>query len=125
MDTSIIVFQGTGGGATIYLGNGTGSFTFQTMFYSDITGGGPGFDIVADLNGDGIPDIGLQWGDTIDIHLGQPGATYTAPFSIGTGPAPGSLLVENLHGQPASADLPDIVVSDYSGGVTVLNNISK
>jgi len=120
-----LVFQGTGGGATIYLGDGTGSFTFQTMFYSDVTGGGPGFDAVADLNGDGIPDILLQWGDTIDVHLGEPGANYAPTFSIGTGPAPGSVIFEDLHGQAPSAGLPDIVVPDYSGGVTVLINKTK
>jgi len=119
------VLQGTGGGAYIYFGNGKGSFSYQTMFFGDFNGGGPGFNIVADLNGDGIPDIGLQWGDTIDIFLGEPGATYAYSLSIGTGPAPGSVLIEDLHGQSASSGRPDIVVPDFSGGVTVLFNKTK
>jgi len=119
------VLQGTGGGAYIYLGNGKGSFTYQTMFFGDSIGGGAGFNIVADLNGDGIPDIGVQWGDTMDIFLGQPGATYVYSLSIGTGPAPGSIITENLHGQSAKSGRPDIVAPDRSGGVMVLNNVTK
>jgi hypothetical protein len=81
--------------------------------------------MVADLNGDGIPDIALQWTDTLEIYLGQGSATYANPFDIGTYIYPGSLIVENLHGQPASAGLPDIVVPDLNGGVMVLFNKTK
>lgn len=63
--------------------------------------------------------------DTIAVYLGLGGAAYAAPFDIGTGPVPGSLLAEDLHGQPLSAGLPDIVVPDNSGGVMVLINKTK
>jgi len=58
-------------------------------------------------------------------YLGQGGATYAAAFSVGTGPSPGDVLVENLHGQSTSSGLPDIVAPDASGGVTVLINKTK
>jgi len=81
--------------------------------------------MVADLNGDGIPDIAILGSDTLEIFLGLGGAKYASPFEIGTGPAPGDILVENLHGQPPRAGLPDIVAPDTSGGVVVLINKTK
>jgi len=79
---------------------------------------------VADINGDGIPDIGMLQGNTLEIYLGQGGATYATPFNIGTGPNPGSILLEGLHGQTATAGIPDIVEPDTSGGVMVLLNLT-
>jgi len=111
------------GGASIYLGDGAGAFTYQTGLDDPV--GAPGFNMVADLNGDGIPDIAVLGADTLAIFLGTGGATYAAPFDIGTGPSPGSLLVANVHGQPASAALPDIVAPDSSGGVMTLINQTK
>ncbi|MGA2577369.1 MAG: VCBS repeat-containing protein [Bryobacteraceae bacterium] len=80
---------------------------------------------MADINGDGIPDIEILQSDTIEIYLGEGGATYATPFCIGTGPFPGDILVENLHGQSPTKGLPDIVVPDTSGGVMVLLNLTK
>jgi hypothetical protein len=109
-------------GAGVYLGNGTGGFTF-----SQTVGGqaqNSTFNLVADVNGDGIPDILELQFDSIEIFLGEGGASYADPFTIGTGPSPGSILVENLHGQSATAGLPDIVAPDTSGGVMVLFNLT-
>ena len=64
-------------------------------------------------------------GDTLAIYLGEGGATYATPFYIGTGPIPGAILTENLHGQPASKGLADFVAPDYSGGVVVLINLTR
>jgi len=119
----LVQFAGASG-VTIYLGNGTGTFTYQTLL------GGPinfvqGIELVSDLNGDGIPDIAISGGDTLSIYLGQGGATYALADNIGMGPSPGTLLVENLHGQHASAGRPDIVVPDFTGGVVVLINTTK
>jgi peptidyl-prolyl cis-trans isomerase C len=62
---------------------------------------------------------------TLGIFLGKGDGTFQAPFYIGAGPNPGGILVENLHGQPASAGRPDLVAPDQSGGVMVLINTSK
>jgi hypothetical protein len=59
---------------------------------------------------------------TIAILLGKGNATFAAPYYIGAGRSPGDLLLENLHGQAASAGLPDVVVPDVTGGVMVLIN---
>ena len=110
-------------GAGVYLGDGAGGFT-----YSQTVGGqtlNPTLNLVADVNGDGIPDILELQSDTIQIFLGEGGAKYAAPFSIGTGPSAGSILVENLHGQSPKAGLPDIVEPDTSGGVVVLLNLTR
>jgi len=118
-----LVLQSSSGGAYVYLGSGTGAFTSQaTLRATTICSGTT---VVADVNADGIPDITLLGCNTISIFLGQGGATYAVPFSIGAGPSPGSVLVENLHGQSPSAGIPDIVAPDTSGGVMVLVNNSK
>jgi len=120
-----IVLQSVGGGASVYLGDGRGNFTSDTVLLGLRPDSVAGINMVSDLNGDGIPDIALLETDTMVIYLGQGGGTYAAAFSIGTGSAPGALLVENLHGQSASSGLPDIVVPDFNGGVTVLINATK
>jgi hypothetical protein len=112
-----------GAAASIYLGDGTGAFTAGPLLQGP--GAGTGIDLVSDVNGDGIPDVLVLGADSINVYLGQGGATYATPFAIGTGPLPGSLLTENLHGQSPSAGLPDIVVPDLSGGVRVLINLTK
>jgi len=119
-----LVLQDTsGGGAAIYIGDGKGDFTSGAALKGAV--GVPGVNIVADINGDGIPDIEILQSDTIEIYLGEGGATYATPFCIGTGPFPGDILVENLHGQSPTKGLPDIVVPDTSGGVMVLLNLTK
>jgi FG-GAP-like repeat len=109
-------------GASIYLGNGSGGFTFSQTLGQSIRN--PSLNLAADVNGDGIPDICILESDTLEIYLGQGGATYAIPFSIGTGPSPGSILVEDLHGQSSKAGIPDIVVPDTSGGVMTLLNLT-
>ena len=109
-------------GVAIYLGNGKGEFDPQVTLGSSLDGIVVSYYLVADVNGDGVPDICVLAGSTMAIYLGEGGATYAAPFSIGAGPGPGSILVENLHGQSPEAHLPDIVVPDTSGGVMVLLN---
>ena len=45
--------------------------------------------------------------------------------TVGVGPGAFQILLENLHGQPSTAGLPDLVEPDSSGGVTVLTNLTK
>jgi len=121
-DGNLDLVLGGGSGAEVYFGNGKGAFSSFTSLPGLL--GTSGYNCVADVNGDGIPDLLISGSDTLYVYLGQGGATYAAPFSIGTGPSPGSLLVENLHGQSPTAGLPDVVVPDSSGGVMVLFNLT-
>jgi hypothetical protein len=106
-----------GSGAFVHLGNGNGTFTSPGKLYYGPSGAATGAYSVADVNGDGIPDLLILGDDTLDVYLGQGNATYATPFSIGTGPSPAGLLLENLHGQSSKAGIPDIVAPDTSGGV--------
>ncbi len=115
------------GSASLYLGDGTGTFTFLTSSaglprFEGLAFGATG---VADVNGDGVPDVLVTGSDTLYIYLGVGDGTYANPLVVGTGPSPGSILVENLHGQSPIAGLPDIVVPDTSGGVLVLTNLTQ
>src|ERR1022692_532632 len=119
----LVIGQTSPGGVVVYLGDGKGGFT-QSQAITDALNA-PGAVMVADLNGDGIPDIGLMEAGTLGIFLGNGNGTFAAPYYIGAGENPGNVVAVNLHGQPASAGRPDIVVPDLSGGVMVLVNTSK
>jgi hypothetical protein len=119
----LVVGQVLNGGVVVYLGDGKGGFT-QSQAITDALNA-PGAVMVADLNGDGIPDIGLMEAGTLGIFLGNGNGTFATPYYIGAGENPGNVVAVNLHGQPASARRPDIVVPDLSGGVMVLVNTGK
>jgi hypothetical protein len=109
--------------AAVYLGNGHGGFTlkgtlpFAASYYNPAQ--------AADINGDGIPDALLPADGSLEIFVGKGDGTFYTPFDIGTGPGAGQILTQNLHGQPATAGLPDIVAPDSSGGVRVLINLTR
>jgi hypothetical protein len=119
-----VVGIGGDGGVDVYLGDGKGGLTYSWGAHDVLNIGGP--IMVADVNGDGIPDIGLMEGATLAIFLGNGDGTFTASENyFGGGPAPGFLLAQDQHGQPASAGLPDIVEPDGALGLVVLLNTSK
>ena len=74
---------------------------------------------------DGIPDLLLPADGSIGIALGMGKGTFYAPFVVGAGPGVGKLFMQNLHGLPPTAGLPDLVAPDSTGGVRVLVNITK
>jgi hypothetical protein len=125
-DGNLDLVLATFGGAWVYLGNGKGGFTESAELLAPLNRlDVPALVMVAEVNGDGIPDVGVLGGDTIAIFLGKGNGTFAAPFYIGTGPSPGDILAENLHGQAPSAGLSDIVAPDVSRGVAVLINKTK
>ena len=110
--------------AEVHLGDGKGGFTLQEQAPKY-----PGLDTtmfsVGDVNGDGIPDLLLPADGSLGIAYGKGDGTFEPTVAWGAGGSPGQILLANLHGQAASANLPDIVSPDSGGGVTVLLNLTK
>jgi len=115
----------TGDGADLYLGDGTGAFTPGPSLGGMVGDLAPGWVVVADVSGDGIPDVLIQGLDTVVVYVGKGNAKYESPFYIGLGWAPADLFVANLHGQKPSAGVPDLVEPDGNQGVMVLPNTTK
>jgi len=113
------VVVGSASTAYIYLGDGKGGLKYKGEIKAFLGDGSPAPALVADLNGDGIPDIGIIAIFSTGIFLGNGDGTFKSPYYIGTGAA-SALLAENLHGQPASAGMPDIVVPGASA-LTLIN----
>jgi hypothetical protein len=76
---------------------------------------------VGDLNGDGLPDLGINYYGCVAAMLGVGDGTFESPFYLGTQPGAGVYAVANLHGQPASAGLSDIVTGDGRGVLVLVN----
>jgi FG-GAP-like repeat len=110
--------------AHVYLGDGKGGFTSGQQnipypFVDELPAQ------IGDANGDGIPDLLLPADGSIGIALGTGKGTFLTPIVVGGGPQEGQILLENLHGQSPTADLPDLVAPDSIGGVMVLLNLTK
>jgi len=100
---------------TIMLGNGDGTFTTATA--STATGPSPTFITVADLNGDGKPDLAVTTSNNVSILLGNGDDTFTAAPSPVTGSGLGQVTVADLNGDGK----PDLAVANTpSNSVTVL-----
>jgi hypothetical protein len=100
---------------TIMLGNGDGTFT--TAAASTATGPSPTFITVADLNGDGKPDLAVTTSNNVSILLGNGDGTFTAAPSPVTGSGLGQVTVADFNGDGK----PDMAVANTpSNSVTVL-----
>ena len=73
---------------------------------------------VADLNGDGRPDLAVAdyGGNTVSVLLGKGDGTFGAAASFAAGSVPESVAVADLNGDSR----PDLAVADAYGGVSVL-----
>jgi hypothetical protein len=106
------------GEVSVLLGKGDGTFgTAQTF---DV-GMDPTSVAVADLNGDGIPDLVVtnQGGNTISVLLGNGAGTFATAQTLTVGTAPTAVAAADLDGDGK----PDLVVANSGDGtVSVLRN---
>jgi hypothetical protein len=111
---------GTNGTVGVLLGNGNGTFQTAVTYNS---GGGPGNSmVVADLNGDGKPDLVVANGN-VGVLLGNGDGTFQAAVNYGSGlSGANSVAVADVNGDGK----PDLVAATcgsagcYPGAVGVL-----
>ena len=72
---------------------------------------------VGDFNGDGLSDLALLVGNTVQIELGNGGESFHSPVSYAVGDDPAAIAVRDVNGD-GRQDL--VVVNKGSGTVSVL-----
>ncbi len=95
-DGNLDVVAGGGSETAIYLGNGSGSFTFSEYFGSS----GGGNTITADINNDGFIDL-LTSDETdqeVRVYLNDGDGTFTAAAPVATGGSPASIHLADING---------------------------
>ncbi len=77
------------------------------------TGNAPAGAAIADLNGDGIPDLVVvnAYSNSVSVLLGNGNGTFQAQQTFATGADPGSVTVGDVNGD---GNL-DLVVADFAG----------
>ena len=94
---------------TVQLGNGDGTFgPGQTIS----VGPGPTSVAVADLNGDGRPDLVTtnSDGNSVSVLLGNGDGTFSVQQTFAVGRSPRAVAVADLTGD----GIPDLVVANYN-----------
>ncbi len=105
--------------ATVLLGNGDGTFSFGAQQSAPSPPLAPFQVVVADLTGDGIPDIitANRPDNSVSVLLGNPDGSFQTKEIYPTGDGPFSVAVADLTGD----GIPDIVTANYEGAsVSVL-----
>ena len=108
-----------GNSVSVLLGNGDGTFSVQQTL---AVGRSPRAVKVADVNGDGIPDliVANYNDDTVSILLGNGDGTFEPQKVLAVGAKPYSLAVADVNGDGK----PDIVVANSaSDTMSVLLNL--
>ncbi|PYX32539.1 MAG: hypothetical protein DMG77_03100 [Acidobacteria bacterium] len=101
------------GSVSVLMGNGDG--TFQTAVSYDPGGTGAWSVAVADVNGDGKPDlvVAIFFYNTVGVLLGNGDGTFQAATTYGSGGNyPSSVAVADLNGD----GLLDVAVANFCGG---------
>jgi FG-GAP-like repeat/Bacterial pre-peptidase C-terminal domain len=105
--------------ASVLLGRGDGTFSYGAQQAAPAPPLAPFQVVVADLTGDGIPDIitANRPDNSVSVLLGNPDGSFQTKETYATGPGPFSVAVADLTGD----GIPDIVTANYEGAdVSVL-----
>lgn len=81
-------------GIAVMLGNGDGTFQAPVTYATDELPTGL---TVADLNGDGVPDV-VATGNQIDVFIGKGDGTFANEVSYNGGNFPGYVIVADING---------------------------
>jgi hypothetical protein len=114
----LVTANADSGDVSVLLGRGDGTFAAERRFAVGV-GASPTSVAVADLNGDGIPDLVTANADSNDVSvlLGRGGGTFAPQQRFAVGRTPQSVIVADLNGD----GLPDLVNSNvFSDDVSVL-----
>ncbi len=95
----LIVVNETDNDVGILLGNGDGTFKAQATYLTG-TGGNPLSVVVADFNGDGVPDLALADYQTkqVSVLLGVGNGTFGQFTAYPTGANPSSIVAGDFNG---------------------------
>ena len=105
--------------ATVLLGNGDGTFSSGAQQSAPASNLRPFQVVVADVNGDGIPDIvtANRSDNSVSVLLGNRDGSFQTKETFATGRLPISVAVADVNGD----GIPDIVTANYAGAdVSVL-----
>ncbi len=117
---------------TVSAGSGTGGYRLTSQFVRasppgdplDV-GTGPGAVTVADLNGDGIPDLVVanrgvfrNYGDTLSVLLGNGDGTFRPQQTLPVGYSPSAVAVADLNGD----GIPDLITTSGNSVIVLLGN---
>ena len=108
-------------GVYVFLGIGNGTFQAAVNYATVNTVGGNGALAVADVNGDGLPDLAITAGNGMEILLNSGTGTFGAGtyYNSGQGTASGGgIAIGDVNGDK----LPDVVINNENVGVTVFLN---
>jgi hypothetical protein len=88
---------------------GSGRGTFATPGTVVRTSSGPtGGPRVADLDGDGVPDLAFTTFAGVEVHLGRGGGRFGPGVGSATGPGPAETVVGNFNGD----GVPDLAIAN-------------
>jgi hypothetical protein len=119
LDAAVANGAGNSNNVSVLLGTGTGSFRRTTDLHAGST---PVAVVAADFNGDGKPDLAVanNGSNNISVFLHQPTGGFNFFLPAANYPAGGSGPFAIAVGDFNNDGIPDLVVANESGSVSVL-----